>query len=102
MRCCRRTGVDHDLERDVSKAALDAGHGGTAMSDDIRSQPSRMVITYDAAIRMILKGAFGKSRQEVFSYFADDDHGDAGRALDSMVLAGDITFDRRVYRLREA
>ena len=62
-------------------------------------EPARMSITYAAAIVLILKGD-QRTRSDILSYFAEDEHGNAGRALDEMVLAGDVGFDRFRYRLQ--
>ena len=83
---------------------------GTEAKDDARcgevKRPARREhllplqgITYGAAIRMIL-GSGAKVRALVLAYFHEDEHGDAGRALDEMVTSGAVAFDGTFYRLQ--
>lgn len=57
-----------------------------------------MTMTYERALRAILRGSQGKGRGLVLAYFHEDEHGKVGRALDEMVVAGQIMFDGTFYR----
>jgi hypothetical protein len=59
-----------------------------------------MRINYGDAIRLALGSHDAKMRALVLAYFHEDEHGAAGRALDELVLAGEVEFDGTFYRRR--
>jgi len=69
------------------------------MSQNIKMQKE---ITYEHAIIIILRGRRGLTRSDILDYFAEGDHVRAGIALDEMVIAGDVAFDRVLYKLQSA
>lgn len=57
-------------------------------------------LTYESAITLILQGRFGRTRSGVLEYFHEDEHGNAGRALNDMVIRGVVGFDGLFYRMQ--
>jgi hypothetical protein len=57
-------------------------------------------ITYEQAITIVLSGRRGLDRSQILSFFDENEHGNVGRALDEMVVSGDVAFDRIMYKLQ--
>ena len=57
-------------------------------------------ITYEQALTIVLMGRRGLERMAILAFFAEDEHGNVGIALDEMVIAGDVAFDRVLYKLQ--
>jgi hypothetical protein len=67
------------------------------MSDNMKMTKG---ITYEQAITLVLQGRRPMGRTQLLEYFAEDEHGNVGRALDEMVVSGDVAFDRLFYKLQ--
>jgi hypothetical protein len=60
----------------------------------------QMRVTFDDAIRLVVNAFTGKNRAAVLGYFADEDHVGAGKALDAMVVRGEIQLSRDGFYTR--
>jgi hypothetical protein len=54
-------------------------------------------ISYERAIKLVLSDR-ALRRENLLAYFQDDEHGHVGRALDGMVVRGEVGFTGILYR----